>query len=210
MLKHSNEFRGQFEYRSRSLCNFLERKLAKLKFKTEGFRRICFVGKSVTGSARDCYINSSKVLEVEVPFVADAYERLSIDELQEYFIRLLGLGVHKCKTQHAIPISTILDGIDEFRSNGYLNEWVFKTKVVRDSGLKCVLRCRLTMDCFTLSVDVHRGDELVLSDEAVRTLPDEIFFESKLKDVRVDHNTLVLLDRSGEVYYERSLQFLSD
>ncbi|MGZ0077873.1 hypothetical protein [Methylomonas sp. YC3] len=50
---------------TRHLCNYLERRLAVLKFHADGFNRICVIGKS---QPQEMHINSSSVLAVYIPF----------------------------------------------------------------------------------------------------------------------------------------------
>lgn len=42
---YGREVTYPFKEQSRSICNFLERKIKDLKYNTEGFRTVCFVGK---------------------------------------------------------------------------------------------------------------------------------------------------------------------
>ena len=90
-----------FRNQTRFLCNYVQRYVKLLKVQTNRFNRICVVCKG--DATESSYINSSKTLVVEVPFDIAEYEKYREDELPEYFISLLEVGVKKCSRDRHVP-----------------------------------------------------------------------------------------------------------
>jgi hypothetical protein len=197
-----NPFRDQ----SRSICNYLERQLKPIKFKTEGFKRICFIGK--TNPEPGHFINSSNVLIVEVRFDEQKYKTLGTDQLNEFFYEMLKSGIEKCQEQCDISGGALLDALKSFQENGWQNKWIFKEKSIKAKGVKCALECELTINNFQLHLVFYRLKERILSRKILTTEPDEIVFSHLFKDISIDGEILVILDRFGNAIYSEKLENL--
>ena len=65
LVEFPQELTSTFRYQTRSLCNFLERNVLKrLKFETDGFRRLCIIGTSAPKEG--VFVNTAKAACVEV------------------------------------------------------------------------------------------------------------------------------------------------
>jgi hypothetical protein len=124
--------------------------------------------------------------------------RYDIDRLVE--------GLRICAISHPIPIEEILAGIEKFKSEGMRNEWLFKSRTFREHSLKASLLCTLTMEEFSLRLQVERRKELVFNDVVIRTDPDEIAFEPQFKDIKIADNHLVVTKRYGDPLLAQSLE----
>lgn len=200
LVDYPTELTSDFRYKSRSLCNYLDREVLKiLKYKTDAFRRICIIGKA---SPKDSYfINTSNVLTIEVKFDEKEYQSLHSDQLNEYFIRLLVKGLSKIKKHIDIPETELLNGIEHFRSIGYINQWTFKKKSIRDIGVKCFLDCNLTIDNFHLNLLIYKSKELIFEKEILKMAPDELLFVPYLKDIIFDGKNLEVIDKHGKTIF---------
>lgn len=187
---------GIFRDQSRSICNYIERHLKAIKFKSEGFKRICFVGKKKPSDL--AYINSSKVLIVEVFFDEGTYNNLTDDELDLYFFNALSGGVDKVKEQFSIPSEAIYSRLNDFQKENYVNQWLFKKKNFKALGIQCSLNCELTKINFTLTLQIFTSDALVFEVEVLKTAPDEIVFTPLFKDVVCAEGRLLILDKFGD------------
>lgn len=196
-----------FRDQSRSICNYLERRLKRIKFDAEGFKRICFVGKKEPNSG--CFVNSSKVLIVEISFDENQYTSLKKDQLNTFFSQMLVTGIEKCQKQYEISGNELLKGLENFRENGCVNRWTFKTKTFKDIGIKCALKCELTIDAFHLSLVITKGKEVLLTREILKTEPDEIVFVPMFKDVKLVGDRLVVMDKFGDAIYNVMLDELN-
>ncbi|SIO92802.1 hypothetical protein [Vibrio spartinae] len=200
LVEYSDEIVHPFRDQSRSICNYLERELKLVKFDANGFKRICFIGKSVP--SKDCYINSSKVLIVEFKFDEKNYLSLDNSELNDFFRELLELGITKCERQYSIPSHELRESLAKFKEGGFLNEWCYKSKMIKEIGIKCSLECRLTITDFHLNLVIEKENSIIWQKEILRTAPDEVVYIPMFKDVTLRNGSLVVLDKFGDSIYE--------
>ncbi|WDE08763.1 hypothetical protein SG34_033225 [Thalassomonas viridans] len=207
LVEYSDNVVDPFRDQSRSICNFLERELKPVKFKTNGFKRICFIGKSVANSK--CWVNSSNVLTVEIEFDEKQYLTLAEEELNPYFMTLLKTGLIKCHEQFAIPLEHLISSLERFSAGGYVNKWCFKTKQIKELGIKCALNCQLTTNNFLLTLVVSKGKEIIYDKEILKTDPDEIVFTPMVKDIHLDGDKLIVSDKFGDPTYHLPVKELN-
>ncbi|EBS7636927.1 hypothetical protein CDR68_25120, partial [Salmonella enterica] len=166
ILDYGEDITFLFKRQSRSLCNYIERYLKKIKYKTDSFKRICFVCQKEP--LPDTYVNTCNVLCVSIPMDEDEYTGKNKDALNEYFIELLMSGVDKCNKTHMLPNDEIIAAINEFRKGGYVNEWVFKKKRLRELGLEFILKCSLTIDEFSLDLYIAKEKNVIFRDNITK------------------------------------------
>ena len=207
LVEFEDDIVHPFRDQSRSICNYLERQLKPVKFDANGFKRICFIGKNEPNS--ECYVNSSKVLIVEIFFDEKKYKSLEKDQLNTFFSEMLVSGIEKCQKQYKVPVDELLKGLENFFENGCLNRWTFKTKSLKDIGVKCALECELTIEAFYLSLVFYKGKEILLTREILKTEPDEIVFTPMFKDLKLDESTLVVTDKFGDAVFSATLDELN-
>lgn len=198
------EYAYGFLLQSRCLCNYLEREvLKKIKFRSEGYNRIVVCLTSTPSP--ETFINSCQVLGVDALFKQSDYGSKQGDALMLYYIDVLTDGLRHCSQSNSIPFDELLQGIDDFKKIGMKNEWLFKSRTFREHSLKVDLLCRLTMEQFTLRLQVCRRKELVLDEIVLTTEPDEIAFEPMYKDIKIEDGALLITQRYGEPLVTRSL-----
>lgn len=207
LVEYEKDIVYPFKYQSRSICNYLERHLKKIKFNTDGFKRVCFVGKSKPSP--EGFVNSSNVLVVEIPFDEEQYKMLERNQLNTFFTKLLSGGIERCKKHYDIPGDELLEWLQNFNEIGCVNKWVFKTKAIKELGVKCILNCNLTIDAFYLNLDVVKGQEIIFSDEILSTVPNEIVFVPMFKDVSLVGDCIVVSDKYGDPIYSISVNELN-
>ncbi|NKB58970.1 MAG: hypothetical protein GKS00_21785 [Alphaproteobacteria bacterium] len=206
LLEFSDEIVHPFRDQTRSFCNYLERKLKSVKFKTENFRRICIIGSSSPND--DCFVNSSNVLSVQIKLDETEYKSITNRCLNDYFIRLLMEGLNKIDKEIRIPKQEIVGFVNNFKADGYLNEWVFKTRQFKSIGIKCRLNCRLTTEKFHLNFLILKGSKILFDQEILKTAPDELVFASRLKDIREENRKIIVVDKFDESLFELSCEDL--
>ena len=185
-----------FGFRTRCLCNFVERRLRKLGFRADGFNHLAIEGTPTP--LADCPIVSENSALATVGFDSHQYEKLAPEEWHEFFISMLLEGMKKCSRHHELPVSEIEAAIDEFRQGGYRNEWVHQKKSLRSVGLVASLLCRMDPENFVLTLKLERGGEVVFEEPILKTLPDEIIFAHRFKEVVVEDETVVVRDKFGK------------
>ena len=193
---------SSFNDRTRSFCSFLERRVAREKFRAP-FGRVCVIGS--LHPREDCFVNSCNVVSVEVPFSRADYEDGFRDQPNEHFIHLFETGLAKLSEQHAIPLGAFREGIEDFRRSGYRNEWTWKKKRPRGLGLTISFDCSLTMERFTLRMKVYRQSRLLLDELVLDTAPNELLYVQDFKKISVSGSVISVLDFLGEPTYSRDL-----
>lgn len=196
-----------FGLRSRSLLNFIDKRLRREKFKTESIQKIVFE------FTHDCnkktiYLNTSNVLVVDVFFDLNDYINKSVDELNEYFICLLLKGIKLCS--HMIPgIETaIVNKIDEFRSLNYKNEWIHQRKRINKTKYFARLRCDLTISRFLLYFEIEIKKKIIYSRLIGSEKQSEYIYSPILGSFTIDEsNNLVVRDGYyfGSIIYSENL-----
>lgn len=192
-----------FRNQTRFLCHYVQRYVAARKVQADGFNRICVVCKR--GASESSFKNSSRVLVAEVPFDLAEYENTPEDDLPEYFIGLLQAGLAKCARDEPLPAELFGEAIDAFRALGYRNTWVHSAKTFRQAGLRCRLLCELDLSCFRLVLEVERDGQPLFSREILRTLPDELVFAHRFKEIKLVDDTLCVEDKFGKPLFALNL-----
>ena len=89
------------------------------------------------------------------------------------------------------------------------NEWLHKSRTFRVHSLKASLLCSLTMEQFTLRLQVERRKKLVLDEVVLQTDPDEIAFEYRFRDLAIESGSLLITSKVEEPLWKRTLESLS-
>ena len=188
-------YASEFGYRTNFISNFLSRQIRKAHFETDGtFRMLCV--KVTQDEPRRCAIVPDRVLEAQVSFDRERYDRIKGTSDFEYYLEILGQGFRKAADFKEIPLDTLIGIIDEFRKDGYVNEWLHKKKRFKDHDVEVSLNCFFTTLDFRLVATVRRlsTKEELCSGVVLRTEPDELHFDKEFKDVLIDRKNIVITD----------------
>lgn len=194
--EYPSDLATPFGFRTRYLCNFLERRLAELNFDAKGFSKICVQGRHHPQEASP--IVSVNAVVPTVSFDQDRYESLGPDERHEFFIGMLVEGLEKCSRSHDIPLGDLEGAVGEFRRGGYRNEWTHQKKLLRPVGLLASLQCRLDSERFVLTLKLERRGATVFQQAILETKPDELIFAYQFKDVVLRNGKVIVKDRCGD------------
>jgi hypothetical protein len=199
-----DELSNTFGFRTSSLTHFLERTIKPVKFCTSNYGRVVVVGSSHPNP--NCTVEGENALCVEVPFDENAYLALrDKEELSEHFIAMLTKGFRKAHKQYPLPLDELLAGMEEFRAGGYVNKWTQKVRQFREFGIKCRLECELTIEAFHARLVVLKGKEAIFDKEILTTLPDEICFYHKVRDIVVKNNRVAVVGSSRKRIFSMDL-----
>ncbi|WP_207398979.1 hypothetical protein [Bremerella alba] len=196
----------EFGFRTRYICNFIERRLKEEKFNADGFSKICVQGRDEPGE--ECHIVSENALVPEVHFDRARYENLKDEEHHEFFLEMLERGLTKCQKSYVIPLSSLHSAVEEFRSCRYVNQWEHKKKRL-SNGLVVSLQCELTMTEFVLTLSIKKGNELLFERPILNTKPDELIFAHQFKDIAQSDGELVVTNKFGKTLYNLRLSDLT-
>ncbi len=205
LTEYPDDLTTPFGFQTRYVCNFIERRLKALRFKVDGFSKICIQGRQ--DPSPECSIVPENALVPEVRFDREKYAELSVNECHEFFLAMLESGFSKCSPSYSIPLEELSAALSEFRQGSYINRWVHQKKRLKPYDLDGVLECELNRDEFRLSLSVfpRRGGDALLKECILRTKPDEIIFQHQFKEMKVSGDDLVVLDKFGKVLYRASL-----
>ena len=166
-----NELKSSFGFMNRYICNFIDRHLKAIKFKSNGFSRICIQGCMDPSNSPEIITGSALVSTVK--FDHEKFNALQPDDYHEFFISMLLDGLHKCAKNHAIPLNEICAAITELRESGYKNEWVYKSKLLRPFGATASLICKLDINRFNLNLRVEKEQKIIFDGNITQALDND-------------------------------------
>lgn len=188
-------FRDNFNLSSRFISNFLSVQIRKLKIQTDGAFNMISVAPSM--EAKHIFrIVGEKSLQARIAFDKVKYEQMTELERYEYYLQLLEEGYRICAQHKVVPLEQLLNLHQQFRGNNYKNEWLHKTKKFKEHSIEVSLNCFFTSLDFQLVMtvcDITSKKELV-SGTIIKTLPDEVCFDSLFKDVIIEQNELIITE----------------
>lgn len=205
--EYPDELSSTFGFRTRYICNFIERSLKRLRFHTEDFSKICVQGTDTPEES--CPVRFENAANPTVKFDLNRYKALGPNEHHEFFIAMLLEGIEKCGRHHSIPLGSIKEAIQDFRHLGYRNEWIHQVKLLRQAGLRASLICSLDSSRFLLTLLLERHGEIIYRQPVLETKPDELIFAYKFKEVALEDDTVVVLNKFGKPTFSIDLEALA-
>lgn len=198
----SEDNNGRVRDESRSLGYFLGSKLKQEKVKKDLFNGIYFKG--VLNPENICYIN--KLLSIEISFPENSYPSKGLkNEINEYLIWRVKDGLLKIKKEYPDISDIIMDGINEFRLNDYVCNWVHKNKKVFDKKIQ--LRCNMDINLFRLYLEIFdKNKNNIYSKCILETPPNEYSFKHKFKDIIVEGNIFHITDFLDSKWFSFNLE----
>ena len=192
---YKDPFRDNFNLSSRFISNYLSIQIRKLKVETDGTFNMIGVSPSLD-IKHICRIVGEKALQTRTFFNKEAYKQMNELEKYEYYLQLLEEGYRICAQYKKIPLEQLLKLHQDFRDNGYKNEWLHKKKRFKEQGID------VTLDCFFTSFDFHlvmtatdiKSKRELVSGTVIRTLPNEVCFDSLFKDLMIEDNELIITE----------------
>ncbi len=200
-LHLDNEVKGRmyssdFCYYTSFISNYFSKAIRKYKFDTNGLFNMIFIELLPENKSKPTKISGLEVLETYLPFDIKRYEQIKGTEDSGYYLELLEQGFKQASEIATIPLDTLLTLIDEFKKGGCKNEWIHKKKRFKELDLEVILKCEFTTNYFQLVTTINQistKKELVKG-IAMKTKPDEIFFDGMFKDILTHDNFIVITD----------------
>jgi hypothetical protein len=200
--EYADQLGTEFGFRTRYICNYIERHMKAEKHQTDGFNRICVQGRDKpAGPSR---IVSENALISEVKFDREQYQNLQEDGYHEFFLDMLERGLEKAHKSFSLPLHLIRMAIDQFRVGGYVNHWEHKRKRLRN-GLVARLLCDLNMYEFVLTLSISKSDQVLFERQILKTKPDEIIYKYQFKDMEQSGDKLLVKNKFGKKLYSLKL-----
>jgi hypothetical protein len=101
-------------------------------------------------------------------------------------------GIEKAKNQTNIPHQFLINTILDFKSQGCKNEWIHKSLIIKDFGVKAILFCRLTTNYFSLTLILFKKNKKIFKKEILRELPSKICYSNEFDDIIYKKNKLIV------------------
>jgi hypothetical protein len=217
---------SDFSFQTEFIYNFIGRKLSLLKVETDNFQFISIRGRKKPKET--IFIKEIfKALEIEIEFNENRYLELypfeneyplinkllqpvlNENEFNEFLFEMITKGLNKAKKQDVpIPNKLIEEFLFDFKSDGYKNEWIEKTKTFKEYGLKAIFLCKMNCNYFTLTLIINKNKKEILKEEILKTLPSSLIFKWQFKDIFIIHNKIVVIKDDSEqtILFEKSLK----
>lgn len=180
------------------VSHFLSKRIRMYKIPTDGTYNELSV--CLTKSKEHCLIVSEKCLLAKITFSDEnlkSYLTMTNEQQRfEYYLSLLERGYNLASKFKGIPIDVLDNLHNEFRLNGYKNEWLFKKKIIKTFDIKIVLMHELTSYDYKLMLFVYDiGTNKVICKGCIyQTFPDSILFNKNVRHLVIEDGKLIITD----------------
>lgn len=192
---YKDPFRDNFNLNSRFISNNLSMNIRKLKIQTDGEFNMISIAPSLS-IEHICRIIGDSALQARVTMNDETYNRMNELNKYEYYLQLLEEGYKICTQYRKIPLDQLLKLHQDFRDKGYKNEWIHKKKKFKEFKIEVILYCFFTSFDFRLVMSVYddKSKLELVTGTVIRTLPDELCFNSLFKDIAIEKQYLFITD----------------
>jgi hypothetical protein len=204
-LRYSTDEAYAFKLRSRCACNFVGREVWKKQIRVPGFSRI--VIKVAKDSSPGMNVLSTGVASIRLPTSDDVGEANAGSAVHEVYIDCMVRAFEFLRPYPEVVLA-LEEAITSFRSSGYRNVWIAFERAIRVHKLRAVLACELSIEHFTLRLQVSQGGVPLYDGEILRCDPDEVCFHHKFEDVVLEDGDLVVVARVGAPLFRLPLKGL--
>ena len=202
-LNLDKEFVYKFNFNQRFISNYLSKAIRRYHYETDGTYKMIGVEidhNYVPNRRRPKqFMIINNALSIIVPVKQsdiDAYNHeTSLINRYEFYLSVLERGYHLINDNYKeIPVDLLLSLHDEFRNNGYKNEWLFKRIRAKEYGLIIEFHCEFTTFDFRFILSAYNdcSKEMIAQDYIFRTGPDEVFYDYVFKKVQVEGDKLIV------------------
>jgi hypothetical protein len=202
-LRYSTDEAYAFLLRSRCVCNFVGREVWKKQIRVPGFNRI------VINVARDSSpgmnVLSTGVASIRLPICDDVGKANAGYAVHEIYIDCMVRAFEFLRPYPEV-VPALEEAITSFRSSGCRNVWIAAERTIRVHKLRAVLVCELSIERFTLRLQVSQGGTALYDGEIFRSDPDEVCFHRKFKDIVLEDGDLVVVARVGAPLFRLPLK----
>lgn len=195
------DFWNIFCYNTRFISNWMSRKVRLLKIPTDGtFNHISVY---ISPKEDKCKVDGKGIFLVPLHWIEeDIVQYLNMKDENErisLYLDLLREGLKKAAQIKEIHIIELLSMIDSFQEGGCKNEWLFKSKTIRERNIRTVFFCYFTTYAFELKLFLYDNKKNLIAEKIVfRIYPDEVFFQSFISQVTVDEDFLYIDTNFGK------------
>ncbi len=209
-----SDFSLTLQANERFICNWLSKAVRKLHIETSPpIKSLSFTHSPIGTNISIDF--SEGIVHCNLLLSATDQERLQqmsiLEDRYEFFLSYLERGYKEVSERIILPIDQLLDLHDQFRQNGYRNEWLFKKKMIREYGLYVFLKCYFTTFDFHLELEAYdlKKTHLIAKDIIFRSFPDELCYDKDFRSIQVEGSKLQILNFLGKAEMAVDLEALT-
>ncbi|MDR6513707.1 hypothetical protein [Chryseobacterium camelliae] len=190
-----NDYRYEFQLKTRFISNYLSKEIRKLKFKTDGTFNMINIALHENQTYK-IDIKPIDVLNVELPFDRATYEKIKGGENCDFYISLIERGFKDAAAFKDVPLDDMLTILNRFKTNGCKNEWLLKKLKLKDDNIELIFECQFTTNYFQIVASIRQlSTKRIISKEVIiRTEADESVFDI-IKDVKCKGEYIFIVSR---------------
>ncbi|MBP1629819.1 MAG: hypothetical protein H6Q15_712 [Bacteroidetes bacterium] len=210
-IESNNELRYEFQRHTNFIDDYFSKKIRKEKFKTDGTFKMIAVSPTEFEIKPNSLVPMD-VLEVNLPFDRNRYEKIKGTEDCNYYLELLEQGFKKASEYKSIPLEYLLGIVEDFKQGGCKNEWLHKKKRFKEEDLEVNLICEFTTNYFQLVIVINQisiKKELVKG-VVIRTEAGVSIHEGMYKDILILADDIIITDKtySPRIVIDRKKTFV--
>ncbi len=187
-----------FLFKSRCVCNYLERRLASLKFISNYSRINIYLSKDKVESVAKP-MKGDIILKVEIEYLIHKISTMPEDIFLKNCVSILTKGLIVASKAMPIPIEKCFEYLADFEKNDYKNEWIQAEKTWGRGELTSIVKARLTTKQFTLHQVVLEQTVIVFSKIIVKTAPRELLFYEFLGNLSKNNKGNIIYKRKNKI-----------
>lgn len=183
---------------SRCICNFIERSLAALRFRSP-YSRLNIHCTRDPQSVRVRPLKKEPYLEVCIQFELPPLDSLPIEALQRKLAQIISSGLAAANKFTAVPVEECLQATRDFENGGFINRWQHLDKTWPQWNCRCVISAELTVDLFTTDQLVYESGSLIARRRIAATKPREGLFVEYLGVLSISDQGIMIYKKKGKV-----------
>ncbi|MCF0180274.1 MAG: hypothetical protein HUJ97_08560 [Bacteroidales bacterium] len=169
-----------FCYNTCFIGNWMTRKVRPLKMPTDGtFSQINVI---LSPGEDRCYTDVFKILQVEIHWgqsdVTNYLRLKSENDRLKLYLDLFRKGLIRAAQFKDIDLDVLIGLVEEFEARGCRNEWLFKSKTIRERNIKIDFVRSFTSYAFELKLHLYDLKKNLIAEKTVfKIYPDDIFVQ---------------------------------
>ena len=202
---YTKEERVDFVFRSRKVCNYLERKLIDLKFKTD-LNRVNFKISRDESVREVRRLKGAPFLEAKFFHNLPLVTEIPDYQLDQHLSEILRAGLPVAKEEMEIPIEFCNQVLAEFEEKDFLNTWIHSDKKWENESCRSVVEAELSMRSFTVTQRIYRDGRVVVSQRIGESKPRDMLFMPLLGKVKLEKDGHIVYENKGKIISKFSLE----
>lgn len=206
----NEQFIFEFNKSTEFIRNYISKAIRKFNYQTDGTFNMLLINPCEENGGCNI-LRAFSILQIRLVVLPDEVESyLKMTDLTakyEYYLSLLERGYQQANIFRPIPIKELLAIHQQFRKQGYKNEWLFKKVRIAPYNMILYFKCYFTISEFRLELEAYdiKTKNLMSTGIIKKTFPDELYFAKSFKKIIIENNMLTILDFLSKPAFEINL-----